>query len=373
MRSSVRRHIRETVHCAAVIGEEPGPVSAAIGLMRGESISNRPAGTMGNLFADLKALNRAEVIGDYPERHLQGARLSVDRAEGHGTWELYRLDRDVYVVAMEGAYDAPRSETVPGEGLVEMHLRLSGVLEMSLPGMAETLTVRGPKLLVMHQPAGLAVSERLLANRRDASVTLYCKPRIFDELARRSGIKKWQVLEAIERSDQQRVWFQVMDLTPTLNYIAQSLLDSPYQGSVRLLYAEAKALEILCDILATTQGQEAEEPRPITSESDARRLERTRQLVASNLSKPLTISDLASAAGISESKLKRTFKSRFGVTVFEYGLECRMKHALELLRCKRMSVGQVAHAAGYNHQTSFASAFQEYFGFLPSHARTQMR
>jgi AraC-like DNA-binding protein len=75
---------------------------------------------------------------------------------------------------------------------------------------------------------------------------------------------------------------------------------------------------------------------------------------------------------MSESKLKRTFKARFGATVFDYGLECRMRHALELLRCRRMSVGQVAYAVGYRHQTSFTSAFFQFFGFLPSKARTDM-
>ena len=82
--------------------------------------------------------------------------------------------------------------------------------------------------------------------------------------------------------------------------------------------------------------------------------------------------DVARSIGMSESKLKRSFKARYGTTVFDYGLECRMRHALELLRCKRMSVGQVAYAVGYRHQTSFASAFQEHFGFQPSKARTQM-
>jgi len=38
---------------------------------------------------------------------------------------------------------------------------------------------------------------------------------------------------------------------------------------------------------------------------------------------------------MSESKLKRTFKSRFGATVFDYGLGCRMHHALQLLRRRR--------------------------------------
>ena len=86
----------------------------------------------------------------------------------------------------------------------------------------------------------------------------------------------------------------------------------------------------------------------------------------------MRICDVARTVGMSESKLKRAFKARFGVTVFEYGLECRMRHALELLRCKKMPVGQVAFAVGYRHQTSFASAFRDFFGFLPSSARTDM-
>jgi AraC-like DNA-binding protein len=76
---------------------------------------------------------------------------------------------------------------------------------------------------------------------------------------------------------------------------------------------------------------------------------------------------------MSASKLKRTFKARFGVTVFDYGLDCRMREALELLRCNHLSVGQVAHRVGYSHQTSFTAAFRHHFGFLPKDARHALR
>jgi transcriptional regulator GlxA family with amidase domain len=42
-------------------------------------------------------------------------------------------------------------------------------------------------------------------------------------------------------------------------------------------------------------------------------------------------------------------------------LDARMRHALELLRCKHMPVSRVAVAVGYSHQTSFASAFNKQF------------
>src|SRR5690242_449277 len=73
--------------------------NASLGLFRRESLSSGPACTVRNLFADLRRVSRGEIIGENPERHLQGTRLHIDRTQGHGTWELYRLDQDLYVVA----------------------------------------------------------------------------------------------------------------------------------------------------------------------------------------------------------------------------------------------------------------------------------
>jgi AraC-like DNA-binding protein len=345
---------------------------ASLGLFRRESLSNGPAGTVRNLFADLRRVSRGEIIAENPERHLQGTRLHIDRTQGYGAWELYRLDQDLYVVATNGVYDTTRVETVPGEGLVEFHLRLSGTLEMTLPNCRRLLTVNGPSVLMMYQPPGVDVSERLMPRSQDASVTLYCRPDILNELARRNGIERWPLLEAIDQSGHDRVWYRQVEMSPMLLYIGTSLLESPYQRGIRLLHAEAKALEILCEVLATTQGERCETSQPRTSEGEVRQLEEARRMVASNMRSPLRICDIARATGMSESKLKRTFKARFGVTIFEYGFDRRMRHALELLRCKRMSVGQVAYSVGYRHQTSFASAFHDFFGFLPSKARTEM-
>jgi AraC-like DNA-binding protein len=342
------------------------------GLFRRESVARGTTGTVTGIFANLRRLQRAQPIAEHPERNLQGTRLLLDRTEGDGTWELYRLDQDIYIVAADCVYDTPRIETAPGEGLVEFHLRLSGALEMSLPGHAAPILVTAPRLLIMYQPPGVDVIESVLPNARDSCVSLYCRPTFLAHLATRSGLTRWPLLEQIERNEHASVWYRQLDLSPTLLYIGTSLLETPYGGGIRLLHAEAKALELLCDVLANPPDQ-CERAKSVTSASDERRLDTARHMLATNLTTPWRIRDLARAIGMSESKLKRTFKSRFGVTVFEYGLECRMRHALELLRCRRMSVSQAAFAVGYRHQTSFASAFHDFHGFLPSKARTEMR
>lgn len=346
-------------------------VGTRLGLFRQETLDTGPANTLMNLFADLRRVNRGEIIGEDTQRHLQGTRLLIDCTQGHGSWELYRLDQDLYMVAADGLYDEARIEMVPGEGLVEFHLALTGVLEMTMPGCARSVMVTGPRLLMMYQPPGVNISERVMPKVRHTCVSLYCRLPFLAEFAHRSGVARWSLLEEIEKHNPSAVWHQQAALSPTLQYIGKSLLENPYQRGVRLLHAEAKALELLCEMLATAQEQSSL-LSSVISEGESRQLDAARLMLATQLGAPVRIRAIARAVGMSESKLKRAFKARFGVTIFDYGLGCRMRHALELLRCKRMSAGEVADAVGYQHQSSFSSAFYRFFGFLPSKARTRM-
>jgi AraC-like DNA-binding protein len=133
-----------------------------------------------------------------------------------------------------------------------------------------------------------------------------------------------------------------------------------------LLHSEAKALEILCQVLSPAPG---EIERVTATTTLVRQIDTVRRILGTQFAPIPHICDLARRVGVSESKLKRAFKEHFGVTVFEYGLECRMRHALELLQGNAVSICQVAESVGYQHQTSFTAAFRDHFGFLPSEAR----
>ena len=341
------------------------------GLFRREPLASGPAGTVTNLFSNLRAVRRGEIIAEHPERHLQATKLHIEREHGHGAWEFYRLDQDLYVVAANGIYESTRIETVPGEGLIEFHLRLSGQMELRMPEVNGVLRVTAPGLLVLYQPQGVDLQVRVKPQVRETGISLYCRVNLLRELARRSGIAHWPLLEDIENHRSQLAWYRQFELSPALRYIATSLLDNGYRWGIRLLHAEAKALELLCELLSTAQTVSYPQEDGVSA-CELRQLDAARRLIASNLSAPLRVCDIARAVGMSESKLRRIFKTQLGVTIFDYALDCRMRRALDLLRGKQMSVGQAAAAVGYRHQTSFASAFQEFFGFQPSKARTQM-
>ncbi len=344
-----------------------------LGLYRQALIGAHPAKTVKNLFSDVRRVSHGEFVGEDVQRHLQGARVPIDRAEGHGAYDFYRLDHDFYMVVADSVYDSPRVEAVPGEGLVEFHLRLSGVLEMTLPGRFEPLIVTGPRLLVVYQPEGVDASERLRPKTRDLALSLFCRPAYLAELLRRNSIAGWPMLDEIEaHQGSKTVWYRSLPLAPGLLQVAMSLLQSRYRDGIRLLYGEAKALELLCEILSTPDTGITDDA-PLLSEAEIRQLESVRQLLVKNLSTPATIADIARAVGMSQSRLKRSFKARYGASIFSFSLDCRMRHALHLLRARRMLVNQVAYEVGYRHQTSFSAAFREHFGFLPRAARKEMQ
>ena len=76
--------------------------------------------------------------------------------------------------------------------------------------------------------------------------------------------------------------------------------------------------------------------------------------------------DLAAAAGISESYLKRLFTERFGVPPKKYIIQMKLRHACELLRLERYTVTQVAHLCNFSDVYFFSRQFKEYMGVTPS-------
>lgn len=347
-------------------------LSNALGLFRRDMLTEGQTRTIGSLFADLRSLNRGQLIGEDPKRDTQGVRLLIDRSVGQGSCDLYRIGSNLSMIALDClAHAAARTEVLPGEGLLEFQLRVSGSLVLSLAKSAQSVVVKAPCMLMMYQPPGVDVPQHVLPGSRDTGVTLYCNPQFLAELTKRNGIAPWPQLDEIAQCGPQTVWYRQEELSPTLLNVAHSLLRNPYEGGVRLLRAEAIALELLCEILSCSVASTINADKAL-SEQEARQLDSARRMLASQASGSPRTRDVARAVGMSESKLKRAFKARFGVTVFEFGLECRMRRAVELLRSKHMQVGQVARAVGYAHQTSFTAAFAQYFGFLPNQARKRM-
>jgi AraC-like DNA-binding protein len=85
-----------------------------------------------------------------------------------------------------------------------------------------------------------------------------------------------------------------------------------------------------------------------------------KMLVEGFASKPKSIEELSRTAMMSSTKLKKIFKSVFGMPIYEYYQQKRMQKAGELLSGGRYSVRQVATAIGYTNVSNFVTAFKKY-------------
>ena len=92
------------------------------------------------------------------------------------------------------------------------------------------------------------------------------------------------------------------------------------------------------------------------------------RFIKENLTRNLTLADMASALCMSTSKLKKVFSGYSGMGVITYYNRCRMKLAYQLLEQGHF-VREVAELLEYSSQSAFCTAFKNTLGFPPSKVR----
>jgi AraC-like DNA-binding protein len=96
-----------------------------------------------------------------------------------------------------------------------------------------------------------------------------------------------------------------------------------------------------------------------------RHLLRAKDLADGRYSEPLTVADLARAAGLSPSHFSREFRRAFGEAPHQYLLTRRLERAAALLRNTDRSVTEICLAVGLSSVGSFTSSFRRVHGVTP--------
>jgi AraC-like DNA-binding protein len=112
---------------------------------------------------------------------------------------------------------------------------------------------------------------------------------------------------------------------------------------------------------------------PLTHDDIARVMHIERLLTRNVLQTPPSIQQLAKIAAISESKLKKDFKTMYSFPIYEYFQKARMHAAQDKLLTGKFSVKEVAMELGYSNLSNFTIAFKKEFGMLPSQLLTQKK
>ncbi|MRI54126.1 AraC family transcriptional regulator [Methylobacterium sp. DB1607] len=100
----------------------------------------------------------------------------------------------------------------------------------------------------------------------------------------------------------------------------------------------------------------------------ARQARRVRDLVAERIDAPLSLREMAQAAGLSESYFVRAFKGSFGLTPYQYVLRERVTLAQSLIRSGTVSLGEAAKRAGFPDARRMGRTFRKVIGRSPTEA-----
>lgn len=82
---------------------------------------------------------------------------------------------------------------------------------------------------------------------------------------------------------------------------------------------------------------------------------------------PPTIDEFSRIVSMSSTKLKKSFKSMFGDSIYSYYQKQRLQKANELLLSGKYNVKQAAEAIGYNNVSNFTVAYKKHFNKIPGY------
>lgn len=145
-----------------------------------------------------------------------------------------------------------------------------------------------------------------------------------------------------------------------VGYEAARILDGVLQNGS----PSKSALEVPPRILHVRQSSDA------TALEDPA-LVKALRYIRSNACDPISVEDIARAAGVSRSVLQRRFKASLQQTVLESILSVRINRAKEMLSTTDLPLPDVAERSGFKHQEYLGYVFKKRVGLPPGQYRSQ--
>ena len=141
--------------------------------------------------------------------------------------------------------------------------------------------------------------------------------------------------------------------------------DDTYDPEALFMY---RGMEIFSKMSASLDNLKSRDELNGLHPEDYNRLQRIKSELLSNFEEKTSITELAEHHGVSVSKLKRDFKSLFGMSVYRFYNHSRMDEAYRRLSTGEYSVTEVGYDLGYSNLSKFSEMFKRMKGISPSQA-----
>jgi AraC-like DNA-binding protein len=264
---------------------------------------------------------------------------------------------------------ADREDLFPADDTLKFHIKLSGGSVLAF-GKSEAISVEGPTAAMLHHPDGGPKIERTLADKEMVSVTVVVPREHFRRYLDDEHATWPEALSVDSRYGLDAAKLVMWRASASESSLVRGILQCPYTGTLRHLFLESKASEVVYRTLSRGDaGKHYEKARVRLSHRDRARLAQVREQLDGDLTQAPSLAALGRSVGLNRNKLCFGFRQVFGATIAEYCAERRMRRAREFLLETQMSISEIALSIGYSSTGNFSTAFQKRFGVSPSSVR----
>jgi AraC family transcriptional regulator len=131
------------------------------------------------------------------------------------------------------------------------------------------------------------------------------------------------------------------------------------------LAAEEQLLSTTASVFRNTELRTGDIKKTATARTERASL-RAREYLSAHFREKFSLSDVASAVAASPFHLSRSFRARYGTTLFAQRERLRIAAALRQLTKTKSDLAELALNLGYNSHSHFSAAFARAVGCTPS-------
>jgi AraC family transcriptional regulator len=278
----------------------------------------------------------------------------VGAIDGISTARIFEQDRTRGGFVAQLRSDSSGRLDVPEltQALVSVHVGRAAKMSCRRGGLSHTgMAVHGDIDII---PACVAARWEML-DENDQALLLVMPRQLLDAVAEEHGGPAGRPLELRNR-------FQHRDRQ--LQSIAWAIKSELEMGSPSgQLYLEGLGQSVAARLVAAHSSVSVSEQRH--GGLDGRRLKLALEFIEANLTAELTLTELATTAGMSVSHFRSGFRRSVGVPVHQYVIERRLECAKGLLMREDYTIAEVALASGFTHQSHLARHMQRSTGLSP--------
>lgn len=335
---------------------------------------------LGSLLADPQASHYARYLSTGVVAGYDRARLDVRRSEGSmlARWssarspargiEVFALGEEMALFVFTDIHVGASVVRFELDRQIMFNCVLSGGWRQTAPGWARTHPVRPNQCSIIPGSGGW-IDRHYDRPEPYSVVTLVCSERA---LLRMAGVEAGTIGRRLEyrlvhgeETGQPTAFAMDRILRSTATAIAEGGGLLP----LRQLFLKARIHDLVHGILRQLIEDDDAAPSPRLRSGEIDRLEAIRREIDEAPACWPTLHALSRASGLHPNKLSAAFQALYGETIYQYGLNARMRLAREMLSAGELSVSEVADAVGYQELPSFTRMFRARFGMTPSAAR----